>query len=99
MYSNPENPFICPILSLARYISSNPSILQGNCTLFESSDPYQRYIKDIRSILEKYVNIFLDLGVDIDDLGSHSVRKGSASKCSTGSTVSPPMVSICLRAG
>ena len=35
-------------------------------------------------------------GVDIDDIGSHSVRKGSAARWSTGCTVSPPMASICL---
>ena len=37
--------------------------------------------------------------MDIDDIGSHSARKGSATRCSTGCTVSPPMASICLRAG
>ena len=39
------------------------------------------------------------MGVEISELGSHSIRKGSALRCSTGCTVSPPMASICLRAG
>ena len=30
----------------------------------------------------------------IDDIGTHSARKGAATHCSTGSTVSPPMASI-----
>ena len=39
------------------------------------------------------------MGIDIDTIGTHSARKGAATYCSTGSTVSPPMASICLRAG
>jgi len=31
-------------------------------------------------------------------LGSHSARKGACSHASAGTTVSPPIVSICLRA-
>ena len=32
-------------------------------------------------------------------LGAHSIRKGSITIFATGCTVSPPMASICLRAG
>ena len=99
IYSNPLNPFICPILALTRYVFCNPSVLNGSCKLFESTDPYQRYSKALRRILEANESTFEGMGVDIDDIGSHSARKGSATRCSTGCTVSPPMASICLRAG
>lgn len=36
---------------------------------------------------------------NIVNLGSHSIRKGSATYCASGSTVAPSIVSICLRAG
>jgi len=39
------------------------------------------------------------LGVEAGDLGSHSARKGAATFVACGTTVSPPIVSICLRAG
>jgi len=99
VYSNPTNPYICPILALARYVFCNPSVLNDGCKLFESRDPYQRYSKALRRILEENESMFEAMGVDIDNIGSHSGRKGSATRCSTGCTVSPPMASICLRAG
>ena len=99
VYANPSQPFICPILAMTRYVACNPQVLAGDCKIFESKNPYQRYIKAFRRILETNEAIFVAMGVDIDELGSHSVRKGSASRCSTGCTVSPPMASICLRAG
>ena len=99
VYSNPFNPFICPILALTRYVFCNPSVLNGSCKLFESTDPYQRYLKALCRILEANESTFEGMGVDIDDIGSHSARKGSATRCSTGCTVSPPMASICLCAG
>ena len=39
------------------------------------------------------------MGVDVDNIGCHSVRKGSVTRCSTGCTVSPSMASICLYVG
>ena len=41
---------------------------------------------------------FFSLGISPGNLGSHSARKGAASFACAGSTVSPPMVSVCLRA-
>jgi len=39
------------------------------------------------------------LGVEKNTLGTHSCRKGAITVVSTGCTVSPPIASICLRAG
>ena len=36
---------------------------------------------------------------NIGNLGSHSIRKGSASFAASGSTVAPSIISICMRAG
>jgi hypothetical protein len=52
----------------------------------------------LRRIIEINQDEFLQLGIRPGDLGSHSARKGACSFASAGSTVSPPMVSICLRA-
>ena len=98
VYANPHQPHICPILALAKYLLANPQVTEG-MKLFYSSDPYQRFSKALRKCLEDNEEIFNEMGVDIDEIGTHSARKGAATHCSTGTTVSPPMASICLRAG
>jgi hypothetical protein len=42
--------------------------------------------------------VFLGLGIHPGNLGLHSAQKGACSFAAVGSTVCPPMVSICLRA-
>jgi hypothetical protein len=42
--------------------------------------------------------VFLGLGVHPSNLGLHSAQKGLCSFAAAGSTVCPPMVSICLQA-
>ena len=39
------------------------------------------------------------MGVKPGDLGTHSVQKGVATMVAAGCTVSPPIVSLCLRVG
>ena len=39
------------------------------------------------------------MGFEIGDLGTHSSRKGVATMIAAGCTVSPPIISICIRAG
>ena len=40
-----------------------------------------------------------DFGVDVKDLGLHSLRKGAASYVSSGPTYGPPQVATNIRAG
>ena len=89
VYANPQDPAVCTVLSLACYLLAYPQVANGG-KLFMSSDPYQRFSKILRNVLEDNESIFTELGVDIDTIGSHSARKGAATYCSTGSTVSPP---------
>jgi hypothetical protein len=66
--------------------------------LFPGEHQYDRFMGCLHRILEKHSDEFFALGISPGDLGSHSARKGSSSHASSGTTVSPPMVSICLRA-
>ena len=66
--------------------------------LFPGGDQYGRFMDCLYRVTEKNAEEFLLLGIKPGDLGSHSARKGASSFASAGSTVSPPMVSICLRA-
>ena len=58
-----------------------------------------RFIKIFHRVIKENIDEFRLLGVDEHTLGSHSCRKGAITIVSTGCTVSPPMASICLRAG
>ena len=74
-------------------------MLNGSCKLFKSSDAYQHYAKVLCRILETNESTFEGMGVDNDDMGSHSAIKERATRCSTSCTVSSPMSSIFLCAG
>lgn len=98
VYSNPNDPYLCPVLSLSKYIFSNPDIITSGGRLFPGDEQYSRFIKIFRDIIKENITEFKKVGVNIGDLGAHSSRKGAISIVSSGCTVSPPMASICLRA-
>ena len=66
--------------------------------LFPGGNQYDRFMDCLHRIVVKYPEAFFALGISPGDLGSHSARKGASSHACSGTTVSPPMVSICLRA-
>jgi hypothetical protein len=104
----PNNPYVCPILALATYIFDNPSLTNvenfteadedGNLSgrLYPGGDQYGRFMDCLQQVVEMNQDVFLGLGICPGDLGFHSAWKGVCSFAATGSTVCPPMVSICL---
>ncbi len=68
----------------------------GSSRLFPGGDQYGHFMACLHRVIENNLEEFLLLGIKPGDLGSHSARKGASSFASAGSTVSPPMVSICL---
>jgi hypothetical protein len=110
VYATPNNPCVCPVLTLATYIFANPGLTNvenftkadkdGNLSgrLFPGGDQYGRFMDCLQRVVEKNQDVFLGLGICRGNLGSHSARKGGCSFAAAGSTVCPPMVSICLQA-
>jgi len=110
VYATPDKPATCPVLALATYVFANPGLTNvDNFTetdedgspsgrLFPGGEQYHRFMDCLHRVIEKNRDEFLELGIRPGDLGSHSACKGVCSFASAGSTVSPPMVSICLRA-
>ena len=43
VYMNPLNPFICPLLALARYFLTFPETLKTNAVVFQGMLHYNRY--------------------------------------------------------
>mmetsp|Transcript_8451 Transcript_8451/g.12232 ORF Transcript_8451/g.12232 Transcript_8451/m.12232 type:complete len:189 (-) Transcript_8451:1561-2127(-) len=81
VYLNPQNPAICPVLALAKYVFAHPDILKENEQLFSGSDQYSRFIKIFHRVIEQNEDEFLRVGVKKNMLGSHSFRKGRSLWC------------------
>ena len=50
-----------------------------------------------RNNREEHRDKFISLGMIPQHFGTHSIRKGAVTHISTGSTLSPPIASICIR--
>ena len=100
VYSNPQDPIICPILALAIYFSTfNLSGTKGS-QLFPGDNQYKRFSKYLEKLCIKHEKeILSEFGIKIEDIGVHSLRKGAASFVSSGSTCAPPQVATNIRAG
>lgn len=100
LYANNDCPYICPVLAIARHLINNPTILSGQCDLFEGSGQYDRLNKILSDVVyqSEHRDRFAALGIPAEDFGTHSMRKGAVTHISTGTTSCPPIASICLRA-
>ena len=58
VYSNPKNPTICPILSLAKYILFNPDIMTTNSPLFPGNCQYDRFLKNSTNSSRNFLIVF-----------------------------------------
>ena len=99
VYANPLEPHLCVVLSLARYLFTYPELFLNNTALFQGSAQYCRYSKLFLNLLKENEEELKRMGVEPGDLGTHSCRKGVGTMVAAGCTVSPPIVSICIRAG
>ena len=43
VYANPHEPWLCPVLELARYVLCYQEVLRGGSPLFEGTNQYRRY--------------------------------------------------------
>ena len=79
---------------------SNPLILIGKCSLFEGSSQYDRFHNIFLEIIsdKEHRASFVALGMPPEHFRTHSIRKGAVTHIATGTTSSPPIASICLRA-
>jgi phage-related protein len=99
VYANPLEPSKCPVLAFARYLFTFPDCIKTNASVFAGKSQYERYSKLFQGIIKKYESELKELGVGPGDLGTHSCRKGVATMVAGGCTVSPPIISLCIRAG
>ena len=70
VYSNPNNPKICPVLDMYTYFSSQPDILTTNPKLFPGNQQYEIFLKIFHRIINNNLEESQYLGVEKKMLGS-----------------------------
>ena len=103
-FANPEKSHVCLVLALARYIFAFQEVLQaGNGEALQAGKPivfwHQQVSSRMHNRSEEIKDDLYDIGIDWRKLGTHSTRKGAGSMVANASTVGPPIVALCLRAG
>jgi hypothetical protein len=99
IYANPFAPSICPILSLAMYFSCCFNVKVGSDSkLFPGNDQEDHFARILQRVCAGHVDEVNQLGFQLADIGTHSIRKGAVSYLSS-LPGGPPSASICLRAG
>ena len=97
VYANPHNPAICPLLALARYLILFPGRDTG--PLFHGSAQYDRFRQILSDLVAEHRDDILRMGIDPDEIGVHSIRKGAATYCTSGTTSGISFAALCVRAG
>jgi hypothetical protein len=97
IYANPEFPSICPILALSAYFATTPC--RGEGLLFDGSNQYERFRKNLQGLVKKHQDEISQMGIDYKEIGVHSIRKGAATYACNGSTCGPSIGALCNRAG
>ena len=99
VYANPDNPFICPVLSMAIHFFSGGWRREGaKQLLFQGTASESRFGKWLRELVSEFKDHLEVIGLLSFEIGTHSFRKGVAtfaSSCPGG----PSTVCIFLRAG
>lgn len=97
LYANPYMPEICAVVSVARYLCSNPAIENGR--LFSGTKQYDRFRKLLGRVVNAHKDEIRRMGIDPQDIGVHSIRKGAATYCCNGTTAGVSFPAVCVRAG
>ncbi|EGZ24889.1 hypothetical protein PHYSODRAFT_374824, partial [Phytophthora sojae] len=99
IYANPLRPALCPVLALGVFWAT--SSFEGGDRLFPGGNQYERFRKCLQRVQESdaVADELRRRGVNKEELGTHSMRKGAATYCASGSTACPSSTSVHLRAG
>ena len=92
VYANSIDPVVCPILALGAYLSTHTITGVRDSKLFPGTNQYFRFSRSLSEILKKNeADLKKNVGVDVRNIGVHSIRKGASSYVSGGSTCAPPL--------
>lgn len=101
-YANPFNPTACIVTALGVYFAILGYPRAVTELVFDGNRQQDRFIEALRRALEASPDLLAklnELGITVEDIASHSFRKGSRSYCQGGTTASPSSPSLLLRGG
>ncbi|HSI20438.1 MAG TPA: hypothetical protein VLA04_01845, partial [Verrucomicrobiae bacterium] len=101
-YANPLNPAACVITALGIHFACFGAPKRRTDVLFEGQRQHDRFVRKLRKVLneDKELKGLIDRqGITVDDIASHSLRKGGRSYCAGGSTMGPSTATVLLRGG
>ena len=99
IYANPYIPQICPLLTMISYLLVTPPST-SDTALFPGANQYNRYNRYLRTLLEtKREYILRNYGVNVDDIGAHSARKGASTYMTSGCVNGPMQQAVNIRCG
>ena len=96
VYANPKNISICAVTALAKYLITFPAKADG--MLFDKNS-YNRFGTHLRKVVKENKDEVERLGIKLEDIGVHSIRKGAAKYCCSGTTAAPHIAAVCICAG
>jgi hypothetical protein len=101
VYANPLSPQICAFVALGLYLLSYPGLGTENEKLFPGGSQETRFYGTLKRLLSKesIVKDLQTMGYVNESLGTHSIRKGAGTFCTSGSTSGPGIVQVSLRMG
>ena len=99
VYANPSKMWLCPVISLSRYLFCYPDVLNVNVQMFEGRSQYKRCDTRLMKLV-KYLDTQLKrLDFEVGDLGSYYCHKGVATMVAAGCTVYIPIFALCFWVG
>ena len=99
IYSNPNDPSVCPLRALAFYLLVFPFIFVDGNKLFPRKYQKKRFNTCLQRVTKSNSHQYETLHVVPKELWSRSICKGAATYCYAGVHHGPPIISVCLRAG
>ena len=96
VYANPHCVPICAVTAVAKYLAVFEAKTSG--MLFDKGS-YGRFGQYLGNLVKSNKTAVEQLGVNIEDIGVHSIRKGAATYCCAGTTAAPHIAAVCNRAG
>lgn len=98
VFANPFEPAICPILALGLLLLDH----DGSQALVYETEGQDRRFSAVLTRLWKSAEgqrALREFGKTIEELGTHSIRKGSSSYAASGTTASPSSIAWLTRGG
>ena len=84
VYSNPTDPSIYPLRALASYLFVLPSIFGDGKKLFPGKDQKNCFNTCLYKVTKSNSQLYKTINVKTEELGSHSICKGTITNCCAG---------------